>query len=344
MSQFYIGGDYANYDRRQGQRLFVSGDYVYFTADYLGLQIINVSDPSHPMLTASYPTPTDACDVFVKDSLAYLVCVNHQIPPPMILSSFHILNIADPSNPIVLDTLSITSDARAVWVQGNYAYVADDLSGLQVIDVSNPADPFIVGHYQAGDYAIDVTVAGNYAFIAYGYHGMEVVDVTDPAHPVYVANWNSPDIFFFVGVTISGNYAFLTSNGRFYIVDISYPTHPASLAYLQGDWYFGSDVSGNYAFVSALVTGLRVIDISNPANPIPAGAYEVPDQINDVAVSGDYAYVAGLDPNLSIVNISDPSDPHIVGSCSHIDPIITARPQPCGLFCQPETVRINQWG
>jgi hypothetical protein len=39
VSQLYIGGDYANYDRRQGQRIFVLGNYVYFTADYWGLKL-----------------------------------------------------------------------------------------------------------------------------------------------------------------------------------------------------------------------------------------------------------------------------------------------------------------
>ena len=61
------------------------------------------------------------------------------------------IDISDPTNPVgvgqLADDGSLELDgAEAVFVQGNYAYVAsvaDD--GFQVIDISNPASPTGVG-------------------------------------------------------------------------------------------------------------------------------------------------------------------------------------------------------
>ena len=56
-----------------------------------------------------------------------------------------------------------------VAVSGNYAYVADDESGLRVIDITNPSSPFEAGYYDTPGYASGVAVAGNYAYVADGY-------------------------------------------------------------------------------------------------------------------------------------------------------------------------------
>src|SRR5262249_19957720 len=63
-----------------------------------------------------------------------------------------------------------------VAVSGNYAYVADDVSGLQVIDVSDPTQPRRVGGNSAFD-AFDITVAGNKVFVAAGDQGLMILDL-----------------------------------------------------------------------------------------------------------------------------------------------------------------------
>jgi hypothetical protein len=54
----------------------------------------------------------------------------------------------------------------------------------------------------------------------------------------------------------------------------------------------GVYVSGNYAYVADGGAGLRVIDVSNPANPREVGFFDTPGFAEDVYVSGNYAYVA----------------------------------------------------
>jgi len=72
-------------------------------------------------------------------------------------------------------------------------------------------------------------------------------------------------------------------------------------------------VSGSYVYVAGDSTGLRVIDISNPSNPVEVGYYDTPGYAMGVAVSGSYAYVADWHYGLRVIDITDPSNPVEVG-------------------------------
>jgi len=50
-------------------------------------------------------------------------------------------------------------------------------------------------------------------------------------------------------------------------------------------------VSGNFAYLAAGGEGLKVIDVSTPANPQWVGGYNTSGNARAVAVSGHYAYV-----------------------------------------------------
>ncbi|MEN8208292.1 MAG: T9SS type A sorting domain-containing protein, partial [Candidatus Fermentibacteria bacterium] len=72
-------------------------------------------------------------------------------------------------------------------------------------------------------------------------------------------------------------------------------------------------VSGNYAYIADASSGVRVVDISNPASPAEVGFCVTPDYANDVTVSGDYVYVADWSAGLRIIDISTPSSPFEAG-------------------------------
>jgi len=77
---------------------------------------------------------------------------------------------------------------------------------------------------------------------------------------------------------------------------------------------YGVTVSGEHAFIADLGSGLRVIDISDPASPVEVGFYDTAGDAWDVAVAGEYAYVAGYAAGLQVIDISDPTAPTQVGT------------------------------
>ena len=82
---------------------------------------------------------------------------------------------------------------------------------------------------------------------------------------------------------------------------------------LSGQTTSGVAISGNHAFVTIRSYGLRVIDISDPGNPVQIGACATSGGAYAVAIDGDYAYVADGLNGLRVIDISNPGSPAVVG-------------------------------
>ncbi|MDH5751835.1 MAG: hypothetical protein OEZ59_05395, partial [Deltaproteobacteria bacterium] len=68
-------------------------------------------------------------------------------------------------------------------------------------------------------------------------------------------------------------------------------------------WAYGVTVSGNYAVVADSSSGLKIFNISNPADPRKVGEYDTPGSAYDVAVSGKFAYIADEAAGLQIAEM-----------------------------------------
>jgi hypothetical protein len=71
-------------------------------------------------------------------------------------------------------------------------------------------------------------------------------------------------------------------------------------------------VVGAYAYVGE-GTSLRVLDVSNPARPVPRGRVRLPGVVQSVFVSGGRAYVTD-GASLQIADIANPSSPTLLGA------------------------------
>ena len=69
--------------------------------------------------------------------------------------------------------------AHDVFVQGNYAYLADDYAGLEIYDVSDSSNPIMVGQFSKYDDVVDVRVHGDYAYVVDWTNGLAVIASID---------------------------------------------------------------------------------------------------------------------------------------------------------------------
>jgi hypothetical protein len=269
----------------------VAGDYAFVTDDATGLKEIDVTtDPTSPALSASYDTPADAWDVYVTEDedTAYAYVVDTGVGTESGEEGLRII------------------EAQGVFVNDDYAYVADGAAGLQIIDVYDPTKPEIVGSLPTAGDAKDVYVSGNYAYVAEGDQGIQVVDVRDKNHPFIDATVDiATDA---QGVFVSGHYAYVadgTSGLR--IFDVS-ATPIANLAVIDTDNALAVYVSDNHAYVADSEGGLKIIDVLNPAAPGDAVTLDT-TRAQGIFVKEDLAFVADGAGGLRVVDVSDPADP-----------------------------------
>lgn len=66
-------------------------------------------------------------------------------------------------------------------------------------------------------------------------------------------------------------------------------------------------------YIAAGESGLRIVDVSNPAHLTEAGSYLAPMEAESVVVAGNYAYIADGEGSLRILNIANPAHPTETG-------------------------------
>ena len=119
-----------------------------------------------------------------------------------------------------------------------------------------------------------------------------------------------------ITVAVRGSLAYISEGGRLVILDISDRTRPLVVGktdYLPGI-IEDMIVIGDHAYVANGRGGLRIIDITNPANPFEVGSFETPGYPEGIAVTGNYAYIADRWEGLRIIDITNPANPFEVGS------------------------------
>jgi len=145
--------------------------------------------------------------------------------------------------------------ARGVAISGNYAYVADQESGLAIIDISDPTNPGAPIYRDTNGSAFEVAISGNYAYVADSGFGLAIINVSDPTNPGTPVYRDTDGHA--TGVAISGNYA--------YVADYS-----SSLAIIPLNLSEINDAAGNRATLtlpSSSSIGINkaiIIDTTDP--------------------------------------------------------------------------------
>lgn len=280
--------------------IYISGNYAY-VADGWTVRIFNISNPTVPVELDNYKTSGIAYGVSVANNYAYVADSS---------SGLQILDVSNPADILYKGTYNTPGKAYRVAVKGNYAYVADYDEGLQIIDVSNPESPSFSGSCSKISYAEDVYINGNYAYVAGSGAGFTIVDISNPANPIII---NNVDTITGYGIHFSGNFAYMTTGSGLSIIDVTMFDNPSIIsAYDTLESAYAVDVSGSYAYAVSSVSGLQVINISDPANPSFVGICSIPGaSVHNIHVAGNYAYVADGANGLRIIDITNPAAPYI---------------------------------
>lgn len=126
--------------------IFISGNYAYITSDdgTAEFRIINISTPTAPSVTStnSLPLLNAANGVQVVGTRAY---VTRNVD--LLSDELYILDVSNPNvNSPILGSVSFANNANAIYISGNYAYIATSNTAGEFItvNISNPASPTLV--------------------------------------------------------------------------------------------------------------------------------------------------------------------------------------------------------
>lgn len=285
----------------------INGNYIYLAKEVNGIEVVNISTPSSPVVESNTRTFDTATSIFkVNGNYAYIKSSNQNIK---------IYNISDPTNPVYVTTYTIDTTyssaggVNSITIEGNYAYLAIGNAGMEIVDISDPTSPTHVSVIDTTSNVYEVAISGNYAYIADYTAGLLVIDISTKTAPSQVASYPTS---FARGVKISGSYAFVSDTTDGYIVlDISTPTSP-TLASSNAISTSKSVINGTTAYVfNDITNGIYIFDISDPTNITSLSSIGTSNKVYDLSIYGDYAFVARRYEGLSIIDISDPSAPSL---------------------------------
>ncbi len=114
--------------------LHVAGSYAYLACGSRGVKIVDVSDPTNPQEAGSYSPPHYGrfeSDVYVSGNYAYFTEAGNSTVPG---HSVGVLDVSDPTNPILVGYYNTPSKPRGIQVSGMNVYVATGRSGLQIYE------------------------------------------------------------------------------------------------------------------------------------------------------------------------------------------------------------------
>ncbi len=206
-------------------------------------------------------------------------------------------------------------DAYGVYAIGDFAYMATE-AGLRVINISDPANPSLVTTLNTTQDFIAVKGQGNYIYVNDWLNNeMLIYNISTPSSPVYVTTEKFSTQGWVPGAEIrrmfvaDDGYVYVVNDvGDLYIVDVSDPSNPDDIAfinvsetdgptnepgggvYVKDDCAFVVTANGNDA------GDLYWIDVSNRSNPILRDSYTDANYgYNDIYAEGCYIMIASHD-------------------------------------------------
>lgn len=295
--------------------IFVKDGVAYIALDFEGLEIVNVSNPSIPVLISE--NEEYYCnDVFVQDNLAYIVGSEGLV----------ILNVSDLVHPVNLSKVDI-SYAKGITYDDDFVYIANYEEGMTIVNVTDPHNATISGSCQSNIDGLAIAKKENHVFMVTNPTGMKIIDVSNSSQPQQAAAFDCGG--FGESVIVRNSVAFL-ANGYdgLVILDVNNVANPSILSKVEFGKAHDSDFQvmrahdiylyENYAFVllewneaCSWFNRFAVINITDLSNPQIICQFGRRLWINDAIFDNTMLYV-GSYGNLDIYNLENITAPELL--------------------------------
>lgn len=253
-------------------------------------------------LVGEYLTPEVAIGVAVQGNYAYVAINGLDVAESLL-----VIDVSDPSTPIQVGSI-FSDDIEAVYVLGDYAYLAGDR--LEVVDISVPSNPTLLGFEPIGQ-GLAVFVSGNVAYVPRLTTLFSTFSVVDPANPSFFGTTSLGDRGYDVQVHNGLAYIAADNNIGLFIADVVDPSNPDTVSTFNtpGQAHGVFFVPGDHVFIADGDSGLRIIDVTNTGNLFEVGFLDGAGVVQDVAVEENFAYLANDFLGMRVIYVKDLTNP-----------------------------------
>ncbi len=276
------------------------------------LRIINIAEPQNPVIISNnFELPIgSSADIAFSGFHVYIVNSRH----------FWSINVDDPANPVMTDTLIVEDHTNKIIIQENKAIINHGRSGIKVIDISDPSNLTALGYYDTPGFCEQVVVSDNIAYVADSYSGLQIIDITDNDIPYLVSSFQT--ISWARGMDVHDDFLYLADGyAGLNVVDISNVFDPI----LTGTYFNGIGSSDNVSILNNnlcfsrdyMKSELLFIDITIPYNPILLHQVDLtttfPTEPTAIFQTDSHVFV-GDENTLRIYDVADFSNPVMIAT------------------------------
>ena len=311
----------ATHEEAEFERAGVVRDDIFYSLEFYGLNVFDMSNPAEPVLLGRYEAFDFANQFCIDGDRAYV----HDVTDTGGL--MRVLDLSDPtfSDPssVELGTFGVPNTSiHDMHIEQGLLYLVYQIDGVRIFDVSDLSDAMELGRYEQIGFNRAIDVVGSTMYIASGASGVEIVDTSNPTEPVLIGSSMTPGNT--TDLVIRGEVGFFSSYDKgLQIISVEDPSTPLIGTFFVADeGEYASPVKLGFrdavVFAASYSDGLQIIDFSVPSAPELLGVFREGDDVIDIHIDGDLAYIA-LDSReqeqagLYILDVSTPGSPGVVG-------------------------------
>jgi|WetSurMetagenome_2_1015567.scaffolds.fasta_scaffold02310_10 choice-of-anchor B domain-containing protein len=158
--------------------------------------------------------------------------------------------------------------------------------------------------------------------------GTTFIDVTDPFNPVEIIKIPGPNSFYeWRDIKIHSHYAYITTEGSgsgagMQIVDLSQLPVTATLVNTYTTTFTTAHnlyIDNGYAYIVGANpgSGVHILNLANPVNPVEVGYYSSSGYVHDIYVWNDTGYVSS-EGEYATVNLTFKNNPVLINSSMNL--------------------------
>ena len=222
-----------------------------------------------------------------------------------------IIDVSNPEHPVERGFCTTGYQIRDIAVDGTNIWVTGH-GGLSLIDASDLDEPVVLKLYDTIPGHL-LTIDGDTCYLIYYPYDMtftsifHILDISDTAN---IIEYSSTTIDYSDPAkleVIDNLVYYLDGYQGLQIIDVSEKETPVLRDTLSP---YATDIEfrGNYAFITAVLNGMNVVDITDPDNISIVANYPTDSYAMGIDINGNLAYIAA-EEEFILLDISDPLNP-----------------------------------